>query len=88
MKIFDLKPDPTESGYWWSFRCKADHCEKCKLKFLCYTTSKIVTLWDDDLIENLNDVASTWHKSYKQKEARAEFFDFMENHMTNKTIIF
>lgn len=87
VKIFKVVTRQYHKRVLWEFRCRQSMCDTCKVRFLCFTTSKNVMVWHAGLVERLNDCEIAWHSSYAQKEARAEFFHFLENY-TDKLFVF
>ena len=70
MKIFEIR-HPGTTGYTWSFWCRADKCDDCKLRFLCYTNNKII-IENDKLVHLLFDSSRNYHNP--QAKARKVFF--------------
>lgn len=82
MKYFEVKWDD-EDGWRWSFQCKEEGCDTCKLRFVCFT-SKVVTVVNCDLVDLLNKTVrrenppgAHYSIEYSQKRARKLFFEYL-----------
>lgn len=80
MKIFWVRhptDNPLSPYYNWSFWCKQESCDKCNLRFLCFTNGKIVIIEDAELVRVLNDSRLSHNYNYDQRKARKVFFEYM-----------
>lgn len=86
IKIFEVR-HPSFQYYSWSFRCRVENCDDCKLRFLCFTTGKTVIISDDRLYNLLRRIDETHFRyNHAQRAMRKAFFKWLANRGRKKDI--
>lgn len=70
------------SRIMWVFRCKEIGCDRCKLRYLCFT-NKVIRVYNTKLVDSLDmyymncEHYPHYHHPYDQRKERKEFFKYM-----------